>query len=82
MSVSKEEKDYLIKEMDKLTNGRPLFYLKFCANEKFAQDICNGNLYSNTAEYFRQQEIESGERGQGDRFEAILSIKTEKNHCI
>lgn len=78
MSVSKEEKDYLIKEMDKLTNGRPLFYLKFCANEKFAQDICNGNLYSNTAEYFRQQEIESGERGQGDRFEAILSIKTEK----
>lgn len=76
MEISKEEKDFLVNEINNQTNGRPLFYLKFCRNEQFAQNICDGNLYGNTAEYFRQQEIKSGERGQGDRFETILSIQT------
>lgn len=77
MNISKEERDFIVSELNKQTNGHPLFYLKFCKEEKFAQDVCDGNLYGNTAEYFRQQEIKSGERGQGDRFENILNIKTE-----
>lgn len=63
--------------MNRQTDNSPLFYLKFCRNEKFAQDVCDGNLYGNTAEYFRKEEIKSGKRGQGDRFETILNIKTE-----
>lgn len=77
MNISMEDKKYLVEEIRRQTNGKPLFYLKFCAEEKFAKDICDGNLYSNTAEYFRQQEIASGERGQGDRYETILNIQTE-----
>ncbi len=76
MGLSKEEKEYLIEEIKRQTNGKPLFYLKFCSEERFAKDICDGNLYSNTVEYFRQQEIASGERGQGDRYETILNIET------
>ncbi|MGI5905220.1 MAG: hypothetical protein ACOX85_03010 [Candidatus Pararuminococcus gallinarum] len=82
MGISKEEKDFIINEINKLTTGKPLFYLKFCSTEQFAQDICDGNLYGNTAEYFRQQEIKSGERGQGDRFETILSIQTNNITAI
>ena len=82
MGISKEEKDFIINEINKLTNGKPLFYLKFCSTEQFAQDTCDGNLYGNTAEYFRQQEIKSGERGQGDRFETILSIQTNNITAI
>ena len=82
MGISKEEKDFIINEINKLTNGKHLFYLKFCSTEQFAQDICDGNLYGNTAEYFRQQEIKSGERGQGDRFETILSIQTNNITAI
>mgnify|MGYP004511124391 FL=1 len=77
MALTKEEKDFLIEEITKHTGPKPLFYLKFCSCEKFANDVCEGNLYSNTAEFFRQKEIESGERGQGDQYELLLSLKTE-----
>lgn len=72
-SIDKED---LISQLENLIGTRPLFYLKFCSKEKFAKDVCNGDLYGNTAEYFRKKEIESGIRGQGDRFEMILPIKT------
>lgn len=77
MELTPEDKAHLIAEINKQTNNRPLFYLKFCREKKFAQDVCGGNLFGNTAEYFRQQEIKSGERGQGDRFETILHLETE-----
>lgn len=77
MSITPEEKKYLVEQIENLTSPRPLFYLKFCSCEKFAQDVCNGDLYGNTAEYFRLREIETGERGQGDQFELLLSIQTE-----
>ena len=60
-----------------MTTPRPLFYLQFCSYEKFAQDVCNGDLYGNTAEFFRKREIETGERGQGDKFELLLSLETQ-----
>lgn len=70
------EKENIISQLENLIGTRPLFYLKFCSQEKYAQDVCNGDLYGNTAEYFRKEELESGIRGQGDRFEMILPIKT------
>lgn len=82
MSISPEEKKYLIEQIESLTSQRPLFYLKFCSSEKFAQDVCNGDLYGNTAVYFRQREIETGDRGQGDCFELLLSIQTENITAI
>lgn len=76
--LNQEDKDYLIDQLENQMGTRPVFYLKFCSEEKFAQDVCNGDFYGNTAEYFRKKELESGERGQGDQFELILPIKTEK----
>ena len=43
----------------------------------FAQDVCDGNLYSNTPEYFRKQELKSGERGQGDQYELLSIIEAQ-----
>lgn len=77
MKISDSDKTHIIAELEKLTGTRPLFYLKFCSEERFATDICNGKLYANTPKYFREREIESGERGQGDRFELISIIEVE-----
>lgn len=77
MSITQEEKKYIVEQIENLTSPRPLFYLKFCSCEKYAQDVCNGDLYGNTAELFRKIEIEKGERGQGDKFELLLSIETQ-----
>lgn len=76
MSISAEERNYLVEQVESLTGKRPLFYLKFCSCKEFAQDVCNGKLYANTAEFFRQKEIETGERGQGDQFELLLALQT------
>ena len=65
MEISDKDKEHLVSELEKLTGTRPLFYLKFCSEEKYATDICEGRLYANTPKYFREKEIESGERGQG-----------------
>lgn len=77
MAISKEKQEYFVEQIEALTGKRPLFYLKFCSQEKYAEDVCNGKLYANTVEYFRRRELETGERGQGDQFELLLSIKTE-----
>ena len=77
MSITPEEKKYLVEQIENLTSPRPLFYLKFCSCEEFAKDVCNGDLYGNPPGYFRQREIETGERGQGDQFELLLPIITE-----
>jgi hypothetical protein len=44
MSITPEEKKYLVEQIENLTSPRPLFYLKFCSCEKFAQDMCNGDF--------------------------------------
>lgn len=77
MNVTPEEKDYLIDQLEVLIGTRPMFYLKFCACDTYTQDVINGNLFSNTASYFREQEIRSGERGQGDAFETINIIQLQ-----
>lgn len=78
MGITTEEKTYLIEQIDAHCGKAPLFYLKFCSKEKYADDICEGKLYANTPKVFRDKEIESGERGQGDQFELISQIKTER----
>lgn len=77
-NLTQEDKDLLISQLEDLMGTSPFFYLKFCSEERFAQDVCNGDFYGNTAEYFRKKELESGERGQGDQFELVLPIKAEK----
>ena len=47
----------------------PIFYLKFVSEEDYAKDILSGKLYANTPEYFRNKEIETRKRGQGDKNE-------------
>ena len=82
MSISLEDKEYIIEQLKNLIGARPLFYLKFCSKEDFAKDVCDGNLYGNTAEWFRNREIETGERGQGDRFELLSLIELENINVI
>ena len=78
MEITKESKEYLIEQIENLCGKRPLFYLKFCSCEKFAKDVCNGDLYANTPTYFRDLELKTGERGKGDSCELISYIETER----
>ena len=78
IAISEEDRSKLVEQLESLAGRRPLFYLKFCSCEKFANDVCAGNLYANTPKYFREQEIKSGVRGQGDRFELISTTETQK----
>ena len=77
MDITEKDKEHLILELEKLTGTRPLFYLKFCAEKQYAEDVCAGKLYANTPKYFRELENVSGERGQGDRFELISIIEAQ-----
>lgn len=77
MEISDRDKEHLVSELEKLTGTRPLFYLKFCSEEKFATDICEGRLYANTPKYFKDKEFESRERGQGDQFELMSIIEAQ-----
>lgn len=76
--LTQEDREYLISQLEKKLGVRPVFYLKFCSKKEHAQDVCDGNFYANTAGFFRKKEIESGERGQGDKNELILPIRTQK----
>lgn len=71
---SQEEIHGLVSQIEDLTSERPLFYLKFCANSEFADDVIAGRLYANTPKYFREQELRSGVRGQGDKNELALVL--------
>lgn len=75
--ISEREKEHLIKELEKLLGIKPLFYLKFCSEEQYAIDVCEGRLFANTPEIFRKKEIESGKRGQGDQYELTSIIEAK-----
>lgn len=72
MSISKD--DIVIQQIESQLGNKPLFYLKFTSQEKFARDIVNGDLYANTPEFFREKEKITGERGQGDKYELLQII--------
>lgn len=77
MENTEKERLHIVEKLKKMSGPKPMFYLKFCGKECFAQDVCNGKLYSNTPKYFREKEIKSGERGQGDNHELLSIIKTQ-----
>lgn len=76
--ISIENKELLTKQIEVHLGERPLFYLKFCEKESWANDVAAGNLYGNTAEYFRNIENKTGECGQGDKQEMINIIETQR----
>lgn len=73
--VSEDERKIVVNQIKKFVGANPLFYLKFVKERNFAEDIKNGKLYSHSAAYFRDLEINSGECGQGDQFELINIIE-------
>ena len=73
---TQEEIRSLVSQLEGLSSTRPMFYMKFCKERKYAEDVLSGKLYANTPEYFREQEIKSGTRGQGDKNELTLSFVT------
>lgn len=81
MKISNDEKETIVQGLDDLYGNNPIAYLKFCDKEKFADDICKGLLYANTPKYFRDKEIQSGVRGQGDKNEC-LSAQEVENICM
>lgn len=66
----------LISEIEGIIGKEPTFFLKFTSKREYAEDIINGKFYANTAEYFRNLEIKSGEHGQGDKNELLQVMKT------
>ena len=74
IEISKEAKEQLVNQIKKFCGNKPLVYLKFTTCQKYANDIVNGKLYANTAKYFREQELKTGQRGQGDQFELENNI--------
>lgn len=46
MEILDKDKEHFVSELEKLTGTRLLFYLKFCSEEKFATDICEGRWYA------------------------------------
>lgn len=75
---TQEEITSLVAQIEGLSGTRPMFYLKFCGKKKYAEDVLSGKLYANTPEYFRQQELKSGVRGQGDKNELTLTFVANK----
>lgn len=64
--------DEIISEIEKMTGKEPLFYLKFCGEKQYADDVLEGRLFANTPKYYRELEISTGMRGQGDKNELTL----------
>ncbi|MDB0440336.1 hypothetical protein C4R89_12415 [Clostridioides difficile] len=62
------------KELKEFFGERPLFYIKFTREEKWAKDILEGKLFMNKVDYYRQLEVNSGIKGQGDLSELKAKI--------
>lgn len=57
---------------------KPKYLIKFCAKEKYADDLMDGKLYMNAAGFYHRLE-----KGQGDNREGIISsgVFMYKNSC-
>ena len=75
---TQEEIQSLVSQIEGLSSKRPMFYMKFCRERRFAENILDGNLFANTPAYFREQELRSGIRGQGDKNELTLSFIADR----
>lgn len=67
-----ELKDKYKQEFFDLYGSRMFVYLKFTKCETWAKDIIDGKLYMNPIGLYRDIELKSGEKGQGDEQEVKL----------
>ncbi len=67
-----ELKDKYKQEFFDLYGSRMFVYLKFTKCETWAKDIIDGKLYMNPIGLYRDIELKSGEKGQGDEQELKL----------
>lgn len=74
---TQEEEKALVAQLENILGTGPILYLKFCGEKKYAEDVVDGQLYSNPVKFFRDKERESGIRGQGDKNELINVIHAE-----
>ena len=72
--VMDSKRNITIDDIDYSIRNTPIFYLKFTSKKSYANDILDGNLYANTAKWFRDKELTSGEHGQGDKNELLYSM--------
>lgn len=75
MEISIEDKEHLINQLTNFCGDKPLIYLKFTSCQKYADDVLEGKLYSNTPKYFRELEFKTGQHGQGDKYELMNNIE-------
>ncbi len=75
--LPEETRKAILEQLDKANGNMPYIYLKFCKERKYAEDVCNGLLFANTPQYFRELERKSGVRGQGDAHEVISEIDVQ-----
>lgn len=57
--------------------GKVMLLLKFTSRESFAEDVLNGNLFMNTAEFYREYEEQYNTKGIGDKNELKLEMSPE-----
>ena len=60
--------------LKKRYNNKVLMILKFTSREDFSEDVLDGNLYMNTAKFFREYEEEHNIKGIGDKNELKLEM--------
>lgn len=74
MQLNENERVSLVEQLDSLFGHKPILYLKFTKESEYADELVNGIFYANTPEFYRKLEIETCERGQGDRYELMSVI--------
>lgn len=70
-------KEELKEKLKEKYGDNPMIILKFVSKEEFAEDVLNGNLYMNTAEFYREYEKIYKAKGIGDKNELKLEILPE-----
>ncbi|HAT4183907.1 hypothetical protein ACV3Z6_13575 [Clostridium perfringens] len=67
-------KDKIKEILKQKYSDKVIMLLKFTSREEFAQDVLDGKLYMNTAEFYREYEEKHNIKGIGDKNELKLEI--------
>lgn len=76
-----DDKDIIL-GLDDYFGNQPICFLKFCKCEEFARQVCEGELYANTPKYFRELELKTKIRGQGDKYELLSVLDVDNIRLI
>ncbi|MFL8134496.1 hypothetical protein Q3258_16975 [Clostridioides difficile] len=71
MNSTKDKIKNMLKEK---YSDKVMMILKFTSREEFAEDVLNGNLYMNTAQFYREYEETYNTKGIGDKNELKLEM--------